>query len=444
MNQKTIRSTVSVDSKPKYFSLLTTIACLIAMTLFGCGDGDDGDDDGGGGGSGAAAWTQVGGQIGPDGAEAEDPTILFSGSTPVVGYRYASFEIALNQWDGDTWGSSVSDPSSGDMYYTSYHAPSYCSSGSTIFMPYSHAGESSMAVDEFYDRIFVYSWTPGAGWNIMNSGAEVSVITLSDPGANAFEASIACAAGSNPWVSWIEDDALDSTDDVGFVQVTATSTQSRATPLSRNNASASYYTSVRSSEVLIDGTNRYVAQWEHDAEDQDQTDLYVSSYNGAAFTSMGGIIDSDYDSNDLSKPSMAVFGGELHIAYTTTASGGSSRNLYVKKYSGGVWETVGGGPVTAFESTHYDSGNPSLLTANSKLYIAWNESDTYEGPFIFVAYLDAAGTAWEIDGNKLNVDQSNSALDPCLTYYDGYLYVAFEEGTTDGHPHIFVKRKSIL
>jgi hypothetical protein len=75
-------------------------------------------------------------------------------------------------------------------------------------------------------------------------------------------------------------------------------------------------------------------------------------------------------------------------------------------------------------------------------YVAWEESDQYDGPFIYVAYWDEAGGSWIIDGDKLNTSTMNTAHDPSLAYSssDGYLYVAFEE-YTDGHPHIFVKRK---
>ena len=104
---------------------------------------------------------------------------------------------------------------------------------------------------------------------------------------------------------------------------------------------------------------------------------------------------------------------------------------------------VGSGPVTAFNATdHYDSGNPHLAVADGVLYVAWDESDQYDGPFIYVAYYDAGTSDWVLFGNQLNTDLGNEALDPSLAYdsVSGYLYVAFEENT-DGWPHIFVKRK---
>ncbi len=142
---------------------------------------------------------------------------------------------------------------------------------------------------------------------------------------------------------------------------------------------------------------------------------------------------------------MVMFGGELYIAYTRANPSDYTKHVYVKRYSGGAWLTVGSGAVSAYSSSdHYDSESPDLVVANGKLYIAWAESDQYDGPFVYVAYYDSGTSDWVIDGNKLNVDTSNTAHDPSLAWNssDGYLYVAFAE-YTDGHPHIFVKRKDL-
>ncbi len=391
----------------------------------------------------ATDWVRVGDQIGANGVEAEDPTMLFVAGDPLVGYRLASFEVALNKWDGSTWGASAADPSAGNMEFTSYHAPSFCSDGNTIYLAFGLAGVSGGSTAEFYDRVFCFAWTPTGGWSPMNSGAEVSVATFAPPGEDAFEPAIACDVGGAPWVAWLEDDLLDGQGpvlDVGFTQVTPTTTVSRAAPLSRNETLAAYETFVRSAEVCVAGNDRFVAQWEHDASDQARTDLYVNRYDGSNWNDVGGILDSDFDANGLSKPALAMFGGELHVAYTTTPSGGTTRHVYVMKRSGGVWTNVGGGPVSALAANHYDSANPDLLVANGSLYVAWEESDLFAGPFVFVARLDTAGTAWVVDGDKLNVDAARQAGDPSLGTSGNFLYVAFEE-LTDGFTHIFVKRR---
>ena len=392
-------------------------------------------------------WVQVGSQVSPAGAESEDPTVLIVNDTPAVGYRHASFEINLHAWDGSTWGASATDPSGGHSNSSIYHTPSFCSNGSTIYMAYSREGGADVGDAAFYDRIFVHQWTSGSGWSVMNSGAEVSVPwNAIDGGADACEPAIGCSAGDLPWVAWEESNAAssDSDTDHSWVAEMTASGSNRSGPLSRNDVSASYYTDVRTVGIAVDNAGcSYVAQWESDATDQDRTDLYVTRYCGSSFTNYGVAVTDDYDYNNLSKPSMVIMGGELYIAYTRANDTDNTQHVYVKKYQGGAWVTVGSGPVSAFSaSDHYDSGNPQLAVADGVLYVAWDETDQYDGPFIYVAYYDTAAADWVLFGDQLNMNTANEAQDPSLAYdaATGYLYVAFEENT-DGWPHIFVKRK---
>lgn len=391
-------------------------------------------------------WTQVGGQVSPAGAESEDPTMMIVSDSPAVGYRHASFEVNLNRWNGSAWGTPVADPSGGNSNSSIYHAPAFCSSGSTIYMAYSHAGISGSTDEAFYDRIFVYQWTVGGGYSIMNGGSEVSVPwNAVDGGADANEPAIGCYDGELPWVSWEEYDAASASgDDHAWVAEMTASGSNRTGPIDRNSSAGSYSTDVRTVGVLQDsGGCAYVAQWESHHNEQDQTDLYVSYTCGSSATALGGAVTDDWDYNNLSKPSMAWYDGKLHIAYTRANETDYTKQVYVKSYSGGTWTTVGGGPVSAFSAAdHYDSANPDLIVADGTLYVAWEESDQFDGPFIYVAYYNPSTTAWVIDGDQLNVNTAYAAQDPSLGYNasDGYLYVTFEENT-DGWPHIFVKRK---
>ena len=171
--------------------------------------------------------------------------------------------------------------------------------------------------------------------------------------------------------------------------------------------------------------------------------MYVTRYSGGTFTPLGASLGQDYDSNNLCVPSVAVdASGNVYVAFTLANSSDYTRHVYVYRYDGS-WTLMGGGPLSAYDpADHYDSANPDLLVVGSTLYTAWEESDQYDGPFIYVARWDETGGAWVIDGNKLNTNLMNAAADPDLAYSvsDGCLYVAFEENT-DGWYHIFVKRK---
>jgi hypothetical protein len=221
----------------------------------------------------------------------------------------------------------------------------------------------------------------------------------------------------------------------------------RSTPLSRNNLTGSYGTDVRSVAVTTNSSGIvYVALWESHQQEQYRTDLYVSRYSGGVFTSLGSAVSDDYDPNNLSKPSIAFIGSDLYIAYTRANETDYTRHVYVRKYDGITWATVGGGPVSAYSaSDHYDSGHPDLIGVGDELYLAWDEADQYDGPFIYIARLTTPGESWEIIGDKINVDQGRQALDPSLVYdsTEPALYVAFEENVA-GWPQIYVKKMSVM
>ena len=112
----------------RYFCILAAIAigmiAIIGSSSGGGGDGSDGTDGSGGEGSSGAVWNIVGDQVSPATAESEDPTMMVVDGSPVVGYREASFKANMNLWDGNVWGTSITDPTNGNMNYTGYHAPS--------------------------------------------------------------------------------------------------------------------------------------------------------------------------------------------------------------------------------------------------------------------------------------------------------------------------------
>lgn len=394
-------------------------------------------------------WTQVGGQVSPAGAESQDPTMMIASDTPAVGYRHASFEINLHTWNGLTWGTSAADPSGGGSNSSIYHMPAFCSNGDTIYMAYSRAGESGLGSAAFYDRVFAYQWTSASGYQILNGGDEVSRPYPSDFGADADEPAIGCYDSALPWVAWEELDGASSSpqDHAWAAEVTGGGTSvSRTTYVNRNNNDhpSGYTTDVRTVGILQDSAGcAYVAQWESHHDEQDQTDLYVSKTCGSGWTNIGGAVTDDWDYNNLSKPAMVEMGGQVYIAYTRANPSDYTQHVYVKTFNGSNWVDVGSNPVSAFSvSDHYDSGSPDLLVADGTLYLAWDESDQYDGPFVYVAQYDSGASSWVVDTTPLNVLAMRDALNPSLAYNanDGYLYVAFEE-MVGGWPQIFVKRK---
>lgn len=434
---------INITRRSGFWGLLGSIALILSA----CGGGGDNDTPIA---PATAVWQQVGGQVSPATHESEDPTMLITGTTPSVGYRHASFDIHLNTWNGvDSWGSTKVHPESGNVNGSIYGTPGFASDGSSIFVTYSLYGGSYTGDEAFYDRIYLDACTTSTTWSTWNSGVEISTPWNSiDFGADAYEPAVAVVAGHSPFVAWTEADVAPDPDTEAGAWVASVNASSsvRSPILSRDNTSASFYTDVRTVGIAADASgNAYLAQWESDAVDQDLTSLYVSKYAGGSFTNLGAVVSADYDYNNLSVPSMVVIGSDLYIAYTEANATDYTQHVYVKKYNGSTWETLGGGPVSAFSaSEHYDSDNPDLEVVDGTLYLAWSESDQSTGTYIYVARWDGIGSQWLLDGDKLNVDLAREALDPSLAYSsdDKTLYVAFEE-YVDGWPQIFVKNKTL-
>ncbi|MBI5489306.1 MAG: Ig-like domain-containing protein [Deltaproteobacteria bacterium] len=398
----------------------------------------------------AIVWEHVGDQVSPPGAESEDPTMLLPAGTPAVGYRHGSFATHLVLWDGTAWGAPQPDPSGGETNGSIYGTPSFCAQGTTVQLAYSHAGDATASDDTFYDRVFAYSWTGTTGWEARNGGDELSVVW--DPtlgGANAWEPAIACPDAGDPFVAWVEGDVAPDPDreDAAWVSEVGTASAVRSEALSRNDDAGGYTTAVRTVGLTVDDAgNAYVAQWESDDADQDRTDLYVTRWDGTDFTPLGGAVTDDYDYNNLCVPSLEIVGTEVWIAYSRANPDDYTKEIFVARWTGSAWETVGGGPVTAMTPTeHFDAANPDLALVDGEPWVAWEETDQDSGTYIFVARWDAVAGEWVLEGERLNVDPARTAHDPSLAWSesDDVVYVAFEE-FTDGWPHIFVKRRLLL
>jgi hypothetical protein len=394
-------------------------------------------------------WELVGGQVDPGASEAEDPSMLLIGSTPAVGYRYASFITYLNVFDGSSWGTPVADPTGGLTSSSIYRTPDFCVQGSDVVMAYSHIGDTTANDDAFYDRIFVYRWNDTSGWVAQNGGAEVSTI-WNDllGGADAWEPSVACPSSGDPVVAWVEYDVFPDpdTEDGVWISSVSSSSANRSTMLNRNPIDGDYYTSAKTVGITTaPNGDAIVGHWEQHHTDQDRTDLYITRYSGGSFANLGDVIVGDYDSNNLPVPSLAATASEVYLAYTVANSTDYTRHTFVQKFDGG-WTTLGGGPLSAFSAQeHFNSFEADVILIDGVPYIAWDESGEFGGYGIFVVHWDQASSAWVMDGERINLEVDNHAHGPSLAFSpsDGYLYVAFEE-YTDGHPHIFVKRKLIV
>ncbi len=415
--------------------------------------GDGGAGDAGDGGAGTAGstslwesltcgWQLLGDRVSDPSAESEDPALLLLDGNPVVGYRQASFELRLHPWDGSGWGASASDPAGGELASLFYRAPDFCADGGEILTAFTLAGDAAASDESFYDRVFGFSTTDVASWSALDAGDEISQHwdSVEQVGYDAGNPTIACGGGLAPAVAWIETDlAAEGDDDVHVAQM-AGGTFSSFPRINRVTASGT--PALVADVELSPAGEPFVAHFELAEDASFTSNLYVTRLDGGV-TPIGGSIDSDQDTNQLSAPSLWVNGpDDLYVAYSADRDGSGQRQIYVVHWDGADWGVLGGGPVTAFPTDHFDSGNPDLILVDGTPVVAWDEANEYEGHFIYVARFDGSG--WPIICDALNVDPARDARDPSLGYAASTqtLYAAFEENV-DGYPEIFVRELAL-
>jgi len=409
-------------------------------TMDGAPDAGDGGDAGDTGDSGmAVAWALVGGQVSSPDAESEDPEMMLIDGAPAVGYRHASFRVHLHDWDGTTWGDTAPDPTGGEATSSIHRAPDFCWDGSRIFMAYTHAGDASASDASFYDRVFLYRYTTGAGWAPMNGGAEISQgLDGGGVGYNASEATVDCRASVDPVVGWVETDLVADGDDDGHVAtVTATSVESSP----RIDVVTMAGTDHRVLDVALasDG-GIFAALFEHSMDASFETQLNVVRFS-AALELREADVDRDSDSNGLAPPSIAVrdSDGALFLAWSADADDGDNRHVYVARAdAGGAFATLGGGPLSFFGDAHFDSSDPDLILVDGEPVVAFAEAND-DGQYVFVARY--VGSGFEFLGGPTGIDPPpyRPAGDPTLAFDAGSrsLYVAYE-ALVDGFTEIFV------
>jgi hypothetical protein len=377
-------------------------------------------------------WFEVGDAVSSEEAAAENPVMMVVGGSPAVGYLYNSSQENLHLWNGTAWDPAETDPTGGKAQ-SSYGAPGYCTDGTDVYLAYSAVSDGTYD----YDRVLAYRWDSTNKWQAMNNGDELSL-------NNQYSATQATMACGSSFAAWVEGSNPTQTDDAYVADVTMT-TSARSGPLSRNNTAGDYNTDVEIVSVVADGTDAYLATWENHETDQSRTDLYVTKWDGAAFTNLGDVIGSDHASSTLSAASMVKEGANLYLAYAAAPDEEGIKQLYVKRFDGTSWTSMGDA-IAAYEGEeHIDSSNPSLIMAGDTLYVAWDEGSNSYGDGIFAAYWDAAAETWVIDNQNRVINQNvgGNVADPSLAYSaaDEILYITFLVNKT-GYDQVYVMKRN--
>ena len=245
----------------------------------------------------------------------------------------------------------------------------------------------------------------------------------------AFQPSIAVSNDGNLFVAWYEQDPVTNQTRVYVKQWDGTTWQQLGDVLNTTSDN-----SASNPSLVVDSHNRpSVAFQENDSVTGDNS-IYVRRWNGSTWITVGAAVATGFAEH----PSLAIGKDVLGVAYTNT--NGTNQAVYFKILNGAVWEQVG----TELNDVKTQNADyPSLaLYASQRLgelvpFLAFQESDGFSNNIYVKQWSDMAKDWIKLD-DELDVAVAKEAQHPSLRLLGDLPIVAWQEdGSTNGD--IYVK-----
>jgi hypothetical protein len=372
-----------------------------------------------------AAWVETG--------------LPFDGTDAAWSHVYVD-EFTNGQWTalGGSFNSINSEltPTSG---HSESHSPSLAVISGTPWVSYYQATTDNS--NPLPAQIYAKSWN-GTGW----SGGPIGLVHNSSPVYQGKSQIV--GVGNTPYIAFVEVDKTIYPQEAFAYVKSWNGTQWALVgtgPLNRNigTYTATPLSFADSVSIASDGSNPYVAWTEYtsDSAEVNQTapQLYVSRWNGNQWTPVGGALNVNaggwaYD------VSIAYFNGQPYVAWTERTVGGNAQ-LFVKTFDGANWVLVGSGALNQNSSSGW-AFRPSLTVDSSGLYVAWVEQAAL-GQHAQVYVSKFSGTAWVSVGGSLNADPVNGSTQrAAVAVVGGVPFSAWGEVNVGSMRQIFVKQWS--
>ncbi|WP_395822479.1 Ig-like domain-containing protein [Archangium minus] len=208
-------------------------------------------------------------------------------------------------------------------------------------------------------------------------------------------------------------------------------------------------TQLKDTAMVLDSQDNPVIAWSEERTTGGRSSIFVYRWDGRAFTPIGDALNGT-SVGSAYKPALALDGrGNPIIAWQE--SDGFNDNIYVKRWTGIAWQSVGSGLLSAENDTRPSptptpARNPSLAVRGNEIYIAWDEMTVEEFSTIHVRKSVDGGSFSAVDrsgGSVSAVPQLSSASNPSLALdSNGQPVVAFQEQTLEQNrpTNIYVMR----
>lgn len=227
------------------------------------------------------------------------------------------------------------------------------------------------------------AWTEaGAIYAKAQSGSTWASVGGRINGTGAGAGSRLGSDGTRPWATYVED--------VGGVNQVFVRRWDGASWVAQGGAlNIAAGTSTERPDIAFSGTTPYVVWRENSAPPRG----YVKRWDGASWVSMGGSINVD-NTRDLGAPAIAVDGTTPYVAFQQW--NGTKWQINVRRWDGSAWVTLGG---SLNVNTAQNAWAPRIALDGATPYVIWYEDDA-AGRFVYVKRW--SGTAWESVGGALN------------------------------------------
>jgi hypothetical protein len=250
-------------------------------------------------------------------------------------------------------------------------------------------------------------------WNELLSAGAFSLNL--DPAHEARDPSVAVIGGV-PYVAWIENDG--SADQVRVAKWDGSAWDPVGDPNTPINSADPGQVS-----LADNGGTPYIAWTELCCGDpNDGHSLYVDSFNGTSWVSVGSGPLNYYPGGDAQDPQLAP-------PYVTWAESGS---IHVSQFDGTNWNLLGAGgyPISDSGAT---AAHPSFTEVGNQPYVAWDQAAAGGTSQVFVSQWEANTSTWSrVGAGSLNRHANEPAQTPSLTDIRGTPYIAWTEQASGG------------
>ncbi len=342
-------------------------------------------------------------------------------------YDDVETNIVVRTWNGSSW-VNIGSPLSNDANIGAIEPSLALDNSGNPVVAWSES-DPQITINVHVARWNGNSWVSLSGLNFY-LGIET----------NALDPSLAIDASGNPVVAHAENDD-GSVSDIIVSRWSGSSWTSFGL-LSGSTAANSY---AFKPSLALDSAGNPVVAWQ---ESDGPSNIYVQRFNGTSWVNVGsGVLSgSSVTGSNAESPSLALdSSGNPVVAWREFD--GAVNKIYVQKFNGSSWGNVGTGVLTVIGATG-DSSESSYYPLNRRLslaldglgnpVVAWRDY-TGSSPNIYLQQFN--GSSWvNLGAATLDTNLANSAFSPSVSFINGSLSVAWQEGLSFDSDSLYVKK----